>query len=221
MIKVTLATGGMALAILLLAAATPGAQDPAPRNAREGNPAGQAPSGQALFRERCAECHGADAKGVTGHDLTRLWASGATDERVFQTIRTGVPNTIMPSSSAPDVELSALVALPAQSERCRAFRSREGQHRERRADLLVDVRKLSCGRRPRRPPRSGLVADWTTPVARGADAGDSGSEGVGRGPATSRSRWSPATDSESAAQRRAKTRSRFRSWTRTSSSRAT
>jgi putative heme-binding domain-containing protein len=66
-------------------------------------------AGAALFRERCSECHGADAKGVPGHDLTRLWAAGATDERVFQTIRQGVPNTIMPSSSAPDDELRALV----------------------------------------------------------------------------------------------------------------
>jgi putative heme-binding domain-containing protein len=66
-------------------------------------------SGESLFRERCSECHGSDAKGVTGHDLTRLWASGATDERVFQTIRQGVPNTIMPSSSAPDADLRALV----------------------------------------------------------------------------------------------------------------
>jgi putative heme-binding domain-containing protein len=67
-------------------------------------------AGTALFRERCAECHGADAKGVPGHDLTRLWTSGATDERVFQTIRAGVPNTIMPSTTAPDDELWALIA---------------------------------------------------------------------------------------------------------------
>src|SRR5262245_44252643 len=66
-------------------------------------------SGEALFRERCSECHGTDAKGVAGHDLTRLWTAGATDERVFQTIRQGVPNTIMPSSTAPDAEIRAIV----------------------------------------------------------------------------------------------------------------
>lgn len=68
-------------------------------------------AGAALFRERCAECHGTDAKGVAGHDLTRVFASGATDDRVFQTIRQGVPNTIMPSSTAPDGEISALVSF--------------------------------------------------------------------------------------------------------------
>jgi putative heme-binding domain-containing protein len=71
--------------------------------------AGAIASGSTLFRARCAECHGADAKGVAGHDLTRLWTLGTTDERVFQTIRNGVPNTTMPSSTAPDGELRALI----------------------------------------------------------------------------------------------------------------
>jgi putative heme-binding domain-containing protein len=67
-------------------------------------------TGAGLFRERCAECHGSDAKGVPGHDLTRLWSSGVTDEKVFQTIRSGVPNTLMPSSAAPDEELRSIVS---------------------------------------------------------------------------------------------------------------
>jgi len=70
----------------------------------------QVRTGATLFRERCAECHGADGKGVAAHDLTRLWSAGATDNQVFQTIRNGVPNTIMPSSNAPDDQLRALVA---------------------------------------------------------------------------------------------------------------
>ena len=95
-------------AVVLTAAAVSVAQDRS-GNPRAGDPVA-ARAGAGLFRERCAECHGADAKGVTGHDLTRLWASGATDQRVFQTIRSGVPNTIMPSSSAPDDEVWALVS---------------------------------------------------------------------------------------------------------------
>ena len=67
-------------------------------------------AGASLFRERCADCHGADAKGVSGPDLTRLWTRSDSDQRVFQTIRSGVPGTIMPSSSAPDQELRAIVA---------------------------------------------------------------------------------------------------------------
>jgi putative heme-binding domain-containing protein len=67
------------------------------------------PDGGALFRERCADCHGADAKGVRGPDLTRLWNAPNVDERVFQTIRNGIPGSIMPPSSAPDVELRAII----------------------------------------------------------------------------------------------------------------
>ena len=154
---------------------TPGAQDRAPGNPRDGDPAAVR-AGQGLFRERCAECHGADAKGVPGHDLTRLWTSGATDDRVFQTIRAGVPNTIMPSSSAPDVELSALVSYLRSLNDAAPAEAAHGQHRERRTDFLVDVRKLSRRRCARRPPRSGPVADRPEPVARGPDAGDSGPE---------------------------------------------
>jgi putative heme-binding domain-containing protein len=108
MMKVTLAAAAKGLAMVLMAAGLAVAQDRAARSPRDGDQASR--TGQALFRERCAECHGADAKGVIGHDLTRLWTSGATDERVFQTIRSGVPNTLMPSSSAPDDELSAFVS---------------------------------------------------------------------------------------------------------------
>lgn len=67
-------------------------------------------AGRALFANRCAECHGADGKGYSGPDLTVLWAEGATDGRVFRTIRDGVSGSIMPSSSAPEQELWAIVA---------------------------------------------------------------------------------------------------------------
>jgi putative heme-binding domain-containing protein len=68
-------------------------------------------AGRALFANRCAECHGADARGFSGPDLTVMWAAlGTSDERVFQTIRTGVSGSIMPSSTAPDHEVWAMVA---------------------------------------------------------------------------------------------------------------
>jgi putative heme-binding domain-containing protein len=95
--------------LVLVAAAAASAQGPLPGNSRAPDP-GAAQAGMKLFRERCAECHGADAKGVPRHDLTRLWTEGATDAQVFGVIRAGVPNTIMPSSSAPDSELGAIVA---------------------------------------------------------------------------------------------------------------
>jgi putative heme-binding domain-containing protein len=99
----TLAVG----AIVAAAAAVAVAQDRTAGN--PGSDPAAVRAGTLLFRERCTECHGADAKGLPGHDLTRLWTSGSTDARVFQTIREGVPNSIMPSSSAPDEEVWALV----------------------------------------------------------------------------------------------------------------
>jgi len=67
-------------------------------------------AGGALFAGRCADCHGADAKGSRGPDLTQRWAAGATAESTFASIRRGVPGSIMPPSAAPDHELWAIVA---------------------------------------------------------------------------------------------------------------
>jgi putative heme-binding domain-containing protein len=97
---------GWALAIAILFLAGGGQA----RNPRDGDPAA-IQAGGALFRERCADCHGADAKGVSGPDLTRLWTRPDSDSRAFQTIRSGVSGSIMPSSSAPDDELWAIVAF--------------------------------------------------------------------------------------------------------------
>src|ERR1700722_10795286 len=93
------------LAVFLLASVAPArlAQD-RPKNPREGDPVAIR-AGTALFQARCASCHGIDARGVVGPDLTTLWASGATDERLFRTIRRGVPGTDMPSSAATDAEI--------------------------------------------------------------------------------------------------------------------
>lgn len=99
--------GAMAGWVAMIVAASPPSsawQPPAPA------PDGPALAGAALYAARCADCHGADATGVRGPDLTRLWGTGATDDRVFQTIRQGVPGSIMPATTAPDAEVRALVA---------------------------------------------------------------------------------------------------------------
>lgn len=64
------------------------------KNPFEGN--SQAISnGRAMFRTRCAGCHGPDARGYLGPDLTGLWAAGGTDDRLFDIVRRGVPGTEM------------------------------------------------------------------------------------------------------------------------------
>ena len=71
-------------------------------------------AGEALFRAQCATCHGADARGIESidaPDLTLLWTRpGSTDAAVFQTIRNGIPGSIMPAHGFPDTEIWMLVA---------------------------------------------------------------------------------------------------------------
>ncbi|MGH9384203.1 MAG: c-type cytochrome [Vicinamibacterales bacterium] len=76
------------------------AQGPADKNPYEGNPDAIL-AGMGGFRQRCADCHGTDARGVRAPDITQIWSSGRTDPGLFKTIRSGVPGTEMPAFSAP------------------------------------------------------------------------------------------------------------------------
>lgn len=98
-----LAAGGLAVA------QEPPAANPAKNNPYLGNREAIR-SGMAMYRVRCADCHGLDAKGYRGPDLTALLAGDFTDERLFQTIRKGVPGTDMPASQAADNELLLVIA---------------------------------------------------------------------------------------------------------------
>jgi len=82
-------------ASVIVAGSMAGAQAPATRNPVEGDPAAIR-SGMGLFRARCADCHGMDARGVRGPDITQVWASGRTDEGLFATIKNGISGTEMP-----------------------------------------------------------------------------------------------------------------------------
>jgi cytochrome c oxidase cbb3-type subunit 3 len=80
-----------------------GAEPQRPQSAQETRPAknpleGNAfaiSNGGAMFRNRCAGCHGPDAHGYLGPDLTGFWAAGGTDDRMFDIVRRGVPGTEM------------------------------------------------------------------------------------------------------------------------------
>lgn len=96
--------------LALLVLVTPSVAVAQEANPFDGDPAAIR-AGRALFANRCAECHGADAKGFSGPDLTALWAVGVSDARVFQIIRSGVRGSIMPAFDAPDQEIWAMVAF--------------------------------------------------------------------------------------------------------------
>ncbi len=96
----------------LLLAQGPPEKNPAANNPHLGN-AQSIRSGMALYRIRCADCHGLDASGYRGPDLIAVMGAGATDERLFQTIRKGVPGTDMPAAietDAPDDDLLMIIA---------------------------------------------------------------------------------------------------------------
>jgi putative heme-binding domain-containing protein len=82
-------------ASVIVAGAWVNAQAPAAKNPFEGD-ATAIRSGMGLFRARCADCHGMDARGVRGPDITQIWASGRTDEGLFTTITNGIAGTEMP-----------------------------------------------------------------------------------------------------------------------------
>ena len=90
-----------AVLLLWVAAGLPlSAQIPAGKNPLDGNPDAIL-AGMGNYRQRCADCHGTDARGVRGPDITQVWSSGRSDEGLFRTIRTGVPNSEMPAFAAP------------------------------------------------------------------------------------------------------------------------
>ena len=103
---------GFVVVIVSLTAVLLGAQSEPPAvNPLAGN-ADAIQSGMGLFRSRCADCHGMDARGVRGPDLTQVWASGRSDGGLFRTLRRGVPGTEMPSVGArtPDDEIWKILA---------------------------------------------------------------------------------------------------------------
>ena len=73
------------------------AQELPAKNPLEGN-ADATRGGMGLYRARCADCHGMDARGVRAPDITQVWASGRTDEGLFKTIKEGVSGTEMPAN---------------------------------------------------------------------------------------------------------------------------
>jgi putative heme-binding domain-containing protein len=86
-----------AAVICLLGGGLFAAQDPPANNPLEGNP-DAIRAGMGLFRGRCADCHGTDAHGVRGPDITQVWASGRTDQGLFKTVKGGIPGTEMPAN---------------------------------------------------------------------------------------------------------------------------
>src|SRR4030095_7694701 len=89
-------------ALVVLAMSVPLARQGEQTNPLQGN-AQAIDQGQQLFRLSCASCHGLNAKGMRGPDLTTgQWARGGTDAQLFRTIMQGIPRTDMPGAQNAD-----------------------------------------------------------------------------------------------------------------------
>ena len=154
-----------------------GAETRVTKNPLEGN-RDAIRNGGAMFRTRCAGCHGPDARGDRGPDLTGLWASGVSDDRIFDTVRQGVPGSEMPGADAsrvPDREIwqvlayvrtlagstppQAFTGIPENGERifqktCRTCHMVNGTGGE----LGPDLSRIGSGR-----PRAALTKKIRTP----------------------------------------------------------
>ena len=102
--------------VMTLATSSAGQEDAAPAVAQIGatNPhtsEEDVEAGASAFRTSCALCHGTDAKGDRGPDLTRgVFRSGNSDNALFGIVRQGVPRTDMPGTYRPDTEIWQIVA---------------------------------------------------------------------------------------------------------------
>src|SRR5579872_4650994 len=74
-------------------------------------PAARVEEGHKLFQKNCSACHGSEAKGGRGPDLTTgHWKWGASDADILRNILTGISGTQMPAFPMPEDEGRAIVA---------------------------------------------------------------------------------------------------------------
>jgi putative heme-binding domain-containing protein len=105
----------LVLLIVLLApvviGVAPALAQPVTTNPRAGD-ATAINGGKNIYRGRCGVCHGIDAKGYRGSDLTSGdWVHGGSDAQIFKTIQSGVPGTEMPANgNMSDDEIWMVIA---------------------------------------------------------------------------------------------------------------
>lgn len=111
-LRIGLRVSVLAPAALLAGVSLAAAQSAKP--ATHSYPAALVESGQSLFLQNCAFCHGRDAGGgETGPDLTRskLVATDVGGDKIGAVVRNGRPEQGMPRFSLSDPQIAALVAF--------------------------------------------------------------------------------------------------------------
>lgn len=139
-------TRSAVLSLIVLGAVAPvPAQQAEVRNPVAGN-AQAIEQGQQLFRLSCASCHGLNAKGVRGPDLTTgQWTRGGTDGQLFGVIMNGVPGTDMPGARGDNVTEEQVWALIAYLRTLSGPSSAEEQRGDARNGETLFWGKTACG----------------------------------------------------------------------------
>ena len=124
--------------------------------------------GGKLFRSDCAVCHGRDATGARGPDLTRgTFRHAADDAALFRVIGMGIPGSPMPGalSSRPEPAVWQLVAYVRSLNRGSELPD-DGAAIDGKRIFEERGRCLTCHLiNGRGAPRAGFERDWSTPNA--------------------------------------------------------
>src|SRR4029453_14478789 len=68
--------------------------------------------GARLFAQNCSACHGDNAKGGRGPDLTSgQWEHGGSDDEIVRNTINGIPGTQMPATPLSEAEARKIVAF--------------------------------------------------------------------------------------------------------------
>ena len=121
------------------------AQQGEPTNPLQGN-AQAIDQGQQLFRSSCASCHGLNAKGLRGPDLTTgQWTRGGSDGQLFRTIMQGIPGTDMPGAQFSDATPDQVWAVIAYLRTLSGPASEEDTRGNAQNGDTVFWGKATCG----------------------------------------------------------------------------
>ena len=131
--------------VVVLAARVSLAQQGEPTNPLQGN-AQAIDQGQQLFRLSCASCHGLNARGLRGPDLTTgQWTRGGSDGQLFRVIMEGIAGTDMPGARTGDATPDQVWALIAYLRTLSGPVSEEDKRGDARNGDTLFWGKATCG----------------------------------------------------------------------------
>ena len=103
-------------------------------------------AGKNIYRGRCAVCHGIDAKGYRGSDLTTGdWIHGGSDSQIFATIARGITGTEMPANVNMSEEEVWMVIAYLRTLSAPGSAAAERGDAARGEDLYQAKNKGNCG----------------------------------------------------------------------------